>query len=113
DRVHDEERARTAVGHQATVFRVEPDIALGGERVLDDALRNLVDRQGGVAAGSACDTFASACRTQPRHDRESRLREPAVPARSPGDGAAFDGGLVELDETLGDTAHRELRRPLL
>ena len=58
-----------AVGHQAPIFRVEADIAFGGQRLLDDPLGNLVDRQGGVAAGRACDVFASVCGSQLRNDR--------------------------------------------
>jgi hypothetical protein len=69
DRIDDEERAGPAVGHQAAIFRVEADVAFGGQRVLDDPFGNLVDRQRGVATGRACDAFASACGSQLRNDR--------------------------------------------
>jgi hypothetical protein len=68
DRIDDQERARPAVRHQAPVFRVEADVAFGGQRVLENPFGNLVDRQRGVSAGCTCDACASVCRSQLRYD---------------------------------------------
>src|SRR5262249_62388123 len=55
-----EGRARPSVRDEAAALGIKADVSFGGEHLLDDTLRHLVDRHRGVAARGARDPGAGA-----------------------------------------------------